>query len=192
VGGKGLIEHCNSNKAAIVYMIKSSIALILGAGLMAVTTTAYLSWPFPGYSILASKTPDIILLQCTKTPPIGPVLRNGVLTGGLDGLIEPECVVLQALKGDAKPGPCKVVSEYRPRIEEVFVAFGYWNASEGAYDATERYRIISLPPGYTTNELKGKSLSKQLEDIARIRLNVVKCELPLMQQEQSELQEFLK
>jgi len=84
------------------------------------------------------------------------------------------------------------MSEYRPRPGDVFLGLGHWNSAEAAYQMTERYRIIQLPAEYTANDLAGDSLTSQLEDIARIRLNVLKRELPTLQLEQKELEDFMK
>ena len=140
--------------------------------------------PFTGWDDLTTKSPDIIIARCATTPN----------TPAIDGVIWSDIEVLAVLKGDAKPGVARMVSQYWPRQGERFLMFATYQSNQlyRAYNATVAYRIVPLSRYFPTNELAGKSLDEQIRLVLRRRLEDVNRELERLAKEKSRLEEGLK
>lgn len=164
---------------------KRSLIIIGLLAAIGTVSAVYVS-PFASWDDLTQKSPDIVIARCTATPDPEIIL---------DGQIWSEVEILSVLKGNTKPAPAKMISEYWPRQGEQFLMFATYeteSTDRTYYSATENYRIILLPRNFLLSALTGKPLSEQIQIILRRRLNAVNDELNQAITEKKRLEEGVK
>ena len=146
------------------------------------TASAVLIFPFTSWDDLTQHSPDIVIARCTATP-------NPQMIG--DGMIGAEIEVITVLKGDTKPGPAKMVSQYWPHQGEQFLMFSTYQINEHyrAYNATETYRVIPMDRYFESSKLNDKPLPEQVRLILSHRLEAVRKELERATEEKKRLEQ---
>jgi hypothetical protein len=158
------------------------IALTLLA--TASTASAVILHPFVSWDDLTQKSPDIVVARCTSTP--APKIIS-------DGMIWSEIEVLTVLKGDTKPAPAKMCSQYRPHQGEQFLIFSTYQSDETyrAYNAAETYRIVPMDRHFQTADLTGRPLPIQIQIVLSRRLDDIRQEEERAAEEKKRLEQRL-
>ena len=124
---------------------------------------------FTSWDDIIGRSPDIIIAKCIATQDMLPQ-KPTILFGNV---CNSDIEVMSVLKGDTTTGSSHLLSSYNPYRGEIFIAFGSYSTygTNGAYCATEDYRVVPLRRLFTTNVLSGKTVKEQVQLILASRLN---------------------
>ncbi|HUA65440.1 MAG TPA: hypothetical protein VME24_06310 [Alphaproteobacteria bacterium] len=142
---------------------------------------------FRGWNDLVQTSPDIIVARCASTYSAKPSSKNVVI---VDDVIWSDIDVLSILKGNTKPGPARLASQFWPYPEQQFAVFGGY--SDGRYSAVESYRVVPIRRDFPLNVLNGKTLTEQVQIILSNRLSDLNEEIGQEEVEKFRIQEYLK
>ena len=138
--------------------MKKTILIILLFLLTGFATFGVFISEFRGRDDLIEISPDIIVAKCTSTYGMKPSDKRLLIS---DGVIPSDVEVLSVLKGNTKPGPAQLQSQYWPYAGQQFAVFGWY--SDGAYSAVESYRIVPLSRYFSLGTLSGKTLGEHAD-----------------------------
>lgn len=174
---------------------KESIWLLFLA--TTISVHAFLSAGFPGWDILANKSPWIVIAYCKKSPErhrlVNGMRVSNPLTGGPDGgIVLSDFKIVALLKGQ-NPKPKSDVTLWSsswPYQGETYLIFAtdFDGTNYSAYDS---YRVVTLGHNFSTNTIAGKSLNDQIRAALRYRLDKLKVQIKEDQQEKLRLEEGL-
>jgi hypothetical protein len=135
---------------------------------------------------IVEKAQNILIVQCAAPRQFG----------ASDGNVATDINVISVLKGDAKPGPSRLLVKYWPKQDEVLLIFSEDfvrnNEYYSGYDARGEERIVPIPSILITNYIAGKPLKEQVKLIYTMRLHDVNLELKKVQTEKKRLEDALK
>ena len=168
-------------------------AVLLNLLLLAAAGTAVAVWtlPFSNWNSLKARSPDTVIARCTKTPTTVEFRGKIVPLDGPHGLRNSDIDIMWVLRGRTNLGPARLSSFYRPRQDEKYLIFSTYTG-DGAYDATETYRIVALGTDFPTNILAGRSFDEQIRAVLQYRVDMLKREMEEAQEEKNRLEEGLK
>jgi len=146
---------------------------------MALTTTAVIIREFSGWENLRTKSPDIIIARCSRTPNANEMQEDGVLFSELE--------IEFALKGRTNLGSAKLLSQFWPRQGEHYLIFAQFH--DVIYQAIEPYRVVPIGMYLATNSVKDKKLEELVPMLLRYRLDNLNIQLKQLQEEKSRLEQ---
>ena len=170
--------------------MKKHIRIIV---LFAATATAFGMYAieFNSWDDLIEQSSDIIIARCTAT--IGaPVTSKPIAI--MNGIIPSDIQVVSVLKGNTKPGPSCMASQYWPSRDAQFLVLANYESDQiyTGYVAIENYRIVPLNRDFQTSELSGKTLTEQVKLILSSRLKGLNDELARDNEEKQRIEAGLK
>jgi hypothetical protein len=142
--------------------------------------------PFPGWSVLAEKSSDIVVVHCVNTPDPFNAWENGHQVD-FRGLIDSDVEIVSVLKGATNSGTVRMNSEYWPQKGKYYLLFA--NYHDGFYQATEDYRVVPLGAPFTARHLVGKPLKEQLQILFGYADHVLDVEIKKDQERKDRLEQ---
>jgi hypothetical protein len=181
---KTCIENMKVKSCTIILLLLASVVCGL-----ATIEKLFNGWEY------VMKSPDILIVQCTKTPD--PLYDTSVRAG--DGLVISQVEIESVLKGTTNSTMTtegrvsrseRLVSDFVPRQGEHYLIFAQY--FQGNYQAAESYRIVPLGINFSTNMLAGESLDDKIQTLFKYRLSHLDQELKQMQEERKRLEEGIR
>ncbi len=154
---------------------------------IAATSMAVMTQPFSGWGNLKKKSPDIIIVRCTKTPSRLSVNSGGLVLEIKGGVIRSDVEVISVLKGTTNVGPVLLKSTCWPRQGELYLVFSI--RQDNVCQAIESYRIVPLGIDFSTNMLAGQSCDQQIKMLLQYRLDHLNRQLQEEQEEKKRLEQ---
>jgi hypothetical protein len=145
---------------------------------------------FAGWDELTKISSNIIIVKCNRSTSED----AGKIYDIEGGMVESDVNVVEVVKGAAKIGPDHILSQtylFQGDYYCLFATKGSYGTDE-VYCAIEPYRVINLGSSFSSNILSGKSLDEKMQTILKWRLDRLKRELELGQEEKQRLEEGLK
>jgi hypothetical protein len=146
---------------------------------------AYTTLDFPGWPLLTQNSSDIIIARCTETPTFYPANKNEI-EHDLRGLIDSKITIVSILKGTGNSKTSELISKYQPVQNGFYLIFA--RSNNGAYQAFEEYRVISLGERFSTNSIAGKPLDEQIQVLFQQSVNHLNQEIQKDQEEKQRIE----
>ncbi len=160
---------------------------ILAFALIALTASALLLTPFPGYDFVEEHSPEIFVASCVSNPPT--LFPSGTQS---DDVNTYSIEIIASIKGTNQPGPAVLKSLHWLNVGDNYLIFGL--SANGAHQALEDYRVVPLgrpifSTGEITNSIAGKPEDEQLQILFKRALEHANRQIERLQEEKSELKE---
>jgi len=171
---------------------------MLGLAVMAIAlpVIAGIDVSFSGWGELTTKSPDIIVARCNRTPD--PFKDHGA--GPTGALFNSDIEIMAILKGATnwglEPlkipslGPARLCSEYVPRQGEYYLLFSVYDY--GYYQTLQNYCVVPLGLYFSTNSITGKPLDEQIQILLKRRLDDLNRQMNEEEEEKDRLEEALQ
>jgi hypothetical protein len=167
--------------------MKKTILIVLSFMITGLAAFGVLISQFRSWDDLIQISPDIVIAKCTSTYGTKSSTKKNLI---IDDVIPSDVDVLSVLKGNTKPGPARLASQYWPYPGQQFVIFGWY--SGGQYSAVEGYRVMPLNRDFPLSALNGKSLTEQMQLIFSNRLSNLNDEINQDEKDKASLEKYLK